>query len=84
MMDDWFDGALTVRQFLPGKQVWRSLVVGKISGIVEMPTGNNDQLPIEVVSFRQLNCSGYIILAGIVYLATSRVGHQTAILRCVV
>ena len=76
MMNDWFDGALTVRQFLPGEQIWRYLV-GKISGIVEMPTGNNDQLPLDVVSFRQLYCSGYTILVGIDHLATTRVGHQT-------
>jgi len=27
----------------PREQIWRSPVVGKISDIVEMPTGNNDQ-----------------------------------------
>jgi len=32
-MDDWLDGALTVRQFLPGTN----------SNIVGMPTGNDDQ-----------------------------------------
>jgi len=41
-----------------------------------MPTGNNDQLPLDVVSFRQLYCSGYTILAGTVHLATTRVGHR--------
>jgi len=52
MMDDWFYGALTVRQFLPGEQMWRSLVVGKIFGIVEMPTGNNDQTVLRRSEFQ--------------------------------
>jgi len=73
----WFDGALTVRQFLPGEQIWQSLVVGKISGGVEMPTSNNDQIVPRRSEFRQLCCSGYIMLAGIVYLVMTWVGHQS-------